>query len=590
MHEPLDNCTALVVDDDSRMRRLVCAGLEPLGFARVLTADGSEAAQRILSDAAVDLVVTDLDMPGLDGIGLMGWAREHCPSPVWIILSGVDTFDAAVEGIHHGAFDFLTKPPEFQKLQVAARNALEHRRLLAEKERLLAELRASSVELLQKVQELEQKSEVIANDLRRAEILQRALLPSRPPKVSGWRFDAIYRSGTNVGGDLYDVVAVGDDAIVFYVADATGHGVSAAMLSVLFKQRLAVTDEDGSVLGPADALARVGRRLLEDTLAPGLFLTVAYCVLDPRAGTLRMASAGHPPLVLQRVDGELRMLERTGPALGLTETPAYAEHALTLERGDRLLLYTDGILETLGTDGARAATADALGDRAADGRESLRRLLEAASTGCDAMHDRDDVTMVLAEFGGAGTSHFDNAADEVAAEPEEAEKDEAGFAAPEDRAVVWGGSARGATCLLVRGRGTWTHGDAFLRAACQAVDDGHHLAVDLTQCEYLDSTFLGTLHAIVCRAEPSRVRVHAPTAAVRALFEELGLERVTGCIESDAVRMTVALEPLRVTRSGSRASQLRVLRAHETLASLSEANRERFAGLVAALRAELGER
>jgi DNA-binding NtrC family response regulator len=86
-------------------------------------------------------------MPGLDGMELLRWGREHAPGTIWIILSGLDTFDSAVEAIRLGAFDFLAKPPRVAELEVAVRNALERRALLLERERLHAELRTTNQRL-----------------------------------------------------------------------------------------------------------------------------------------------------------------------------------------------------------------------------------------------------------------------------------------------------------------------------------------------------------------------------------------------------------------------------------------------------------
>ena len=216
-----------------------------------------------------------------------------------------------------------------------------------DKERLLEQLQASHLELVTRLRELEQKSQTIRSDLERAQVIQRALLPARPPELEGVRVDSLYRPGMHVGGDLYDVHALGPDAVAIYVADAAGHGVAAAMLSVLFKQRLRMVDEAGAPLAPAEVLRRVNERISCDFLAQGLFLTAAYVLLDTRTGALSVASAGHTPIVLRRTSGEHVLLERTGPALGLVDDASYTEHRIEFEPGDRMILYTDGLIDGL---------------------------------------------------------------------------------------------------------------------------------------------------------------------------------------------------------------------------------------------------
>ncbi|MGH7551747.1 MAG: PP2C family protein-serine/threonine phosphatase, partial [Longimicrobiales bacterium] len=349
----VESAKILIVDDDPLVRRLVRRGLESSGFQTLVEAQDGPSAQAALGAGGVDLVITDLRMPGMDGLDLMRWATKHVPGVAWIIISAVEAFDAAVEAIRLGAFEFLTKPVHAQQLDVAVRNALGARRLQREKDRLFAELEASHRALLEKVGELEEKSEVIRRDLQRAEMIQRALLPKQPPRLDSFCLQTFYRTSRYVGGDLYNVVRLTDRHVALYVADATGHGVSSAMLSVLFDRKLVLAEEaEHQPHSPARVLADVNRAICEERIAPGLFLTAAYCLLDTTANEGMIALAGHPPALLHRADGQLLAFPRTGPALGLTPGASYDEERFELGPRDRLLLYTDGVL-----DGAQAGMA-----------------------------------------------------------------------------------------------------------------------------------------------------------------------------------------------------------------------------------------
>src|SRR5688572_22582117 len=136
-----NSITALIVDDDRVTRSVVREALIELGCTEVLEAgDGIEAQEILRVRPEIDLVIVDIIMPRLDGLGLVAWAREHCPGPVYVILSALDRFDKAVEAIRLGAFDFLAKPIRNEELEVSVRNALEHRALLLERARLQADL------------------------------------------------------------------------------------------------------------------------------------------------------------------------------------------------------------------------------------------------------------------------------------------------------------------------------------------------------------------------------------------------------------------------------------------------------------------
>jgi len=465
---------------------------------------------------------------------------------------------------------------------------------LVEKERLLGELQARSIELLDRLRELEHKSETIRQDLARAQVIQRALLPARPPALEGVHVHALYRPGMNVGGDLYDVVRLDGDSVALYVADATGHGVTAAMLSVLFKQRLEMRDEGRRALAPGEVLRRVNARLCGDVLAPSLFLSAAYVLLDTRTGELRAASAGHTPMLLSRTDGETQLLERTGPALGIGASSDFGEHRLALQPGDRLILYTDGLTEGLDPDAIADLLVPALsgaGSEAFDGPQRLRGLYDDAARRVKAFVDDagcDDVTLLLVQAGD-GPSSFDNGSrDETAASRDAPPLPESSSSTCAPHQALWIAESPEETYLAIHGRGTWTRADKFRCLAQDSLERGKRVTVDLANCAHLDSAFLGTLHEIVAGAPAGRTRVRRPSELVRRLFEELGLERVRASIEDDAPGPPCELAPV-VQESAARESQLRLMRAHETLAELSEENRERFAGVAKALRAEFGE-
>lgn len=547
--------TVLIVDDDVVTRAVVRAGLTRRGTYRVLTAPDGMAAQAILLSDDVDLVITDLLMPRLSGLDLIRWAKANSIEPAWIILSGLETFDAAVEAIQVGAFDFQAKPLALPRLEVAVRNALEHRRLVAERDRLFAALAAESA--------------VIQRDLERAAVIQRALLPSEPPTIEGYAINALYRPGNHVGGDLYNVIRIGTRHLVLFVADATGHGVSSAMLSVLFSRRLLIRDDSGAPLAPATVLARVNHALCAERVGAGLFLTAAYAVLDLENGELRFAAAGHPPVVLSTAAGEVRELSRTGPVLGLAAEAHYTEIGAHIGAGDRLFFYTDGLLQH--DEVAQRHAIESGLQSSTDGRSLLKTLLEGAQHP-GVLHD--DVTLLLLHAA-PGPSHFENAGTGT------------GMGTAIGRpSAVWYGETDEASVLQVRGRGMWVDCDAFHDTASAIADDLRPVVIDLSLCDYLDSTFLGTIHELVTA---HRVLVQGLTSPVRATFEELDMGRVLGVAKAVPVELPEDMQPLSAVLAPGAAAQKQMLRAHETLAALSENNRRRFGGVVDALRAQSAE-
>lgn len=422
---------------------------------------------------------------------------------------------------------------------------------------------------------LEDQAAVMERDLNRAEIIQRSLLPHRVPKLKDVSLHTLYRPGRNIGGDLFDLVVVNDRFLVMVIADAAGHGVSAAMISMLFKNRLRVVDDDGRPFRPCEALGRLNAAMHQDKPAPGVFVTAAYALLDMDERTLVVASAGHPPVIRLGRDGRVDYLGHTGPALGLYPDAAFGEQSLKLETGDRLLLYTDGVFNAPAEQvpPTPADLAAALAEVPEEGN-CLAQLLRGVMGGDD-MEDRDDVSMILLQ---AGLGH--NYLDEPVQQPEPGA---AGEPAPP---VIRYAESDDATFLVLEGRVTWLCGQTLLDAALAVVQSGRSLIIDLAGCRYLDSTVLGTLHELVewSREHDAELRIQRVPEALVEAFRELSMTAVLERITDEPVAVPEPTREVQVPEHSRNANRKRLLRAHEILSELSEDNRREFRGVIEALR------
>ncbi|MBN1942968.1 MAG: SpoIIE family protein phosphatase [Phycisphaerae bacterium] len=579
----------LLVDDEPGVRGLLRNVLKGRYECECIEAHDGIQAQEILRAEDIDVVIVDLTMPRMDGMSLLRWAKEERNSSAWIILSGAGGFDDALEAIHLGAFDYIAKPiHNVDELVITVRNAVRQRHLEMDRERLMEDVEERNLQLAEQVVHLQEACRILTNqqetidaDLRRAELIQRALLPLTVPDASRTAVNTIYRPSHIVGGDLYDLIPLPSGHLAVYVADAAGHGLSAAMLAVLFKHRVALWDDRiEQPIPPEQVLQAVNNCLWEECKAPGLFVTAIYALVEPDGEHVTLASAGHPPAVLCRSDGSFEILTADSPALGINEQVRYFQNVVSLEDGDRLLLYTDGLFTS--PDPQEALTpeivANLIVSHPDDSRTTLNRLLAAAVDRRRGYGQEDDITMVMLALGEA-TSGVDNGLSE--AEPPEPP--------PASAPGLQIGQNEQGTVICLNGRGCWTHSADFYEVCLQELTPDRTLTVDLSYCEYLDSTFLGTLQELADQSDQENMPFylqHVPDL-VMDLLRELGMTRVVGRIRRGDGSIPKDLMPVLYGNFSDRDHQHRVLHAHEALAELNEDNRREFDRLIDMLRREL---
>jgi serine phosphatase RsbU (regulator of sigma subunit)/anti-anti-sigma regulatory factor len=581
----------LIVDDDEDIRALLARALADAEDREFELASSAAEARESLIRRPFDIVITDLSMPDEDGVSLMRWAAEHRPGALWIVFTGHGTLENAVEALQLGAFDFFSKPlHEFDSLRNAVRNALSHQRLLAESKRLEQELKESNERLRRNVEKLEEacglleeQAGALRDDLLQAGVIQRALLPRDAPGLDRHHVRAHYRPSQNVGGDLYDVTRLDERHVALLVADAAGHGLAAAMLAVLFRSQLPLIDgATGAPRDPREVMAMVSRSICEALSGSAHFVTAVYCLLDTETGRATIASAGHPPVFWLRPGRDLERIFHTGPALGLYPAADYAQQEIELDEGDHLFFYSDGLYDLLPKDGAAPDESIAAAFEASqrDPVLAFDGLFSAHSSSAspdDA--NRDDVTALML-VASPGESLLDNGAAPLLSPP-------ASVPAPSaSQALV--GVDSGRTSLSIRGLGDWTRSFGFHSACAAAIHESQHVTVDLTLCEQLDSTFLGTVHALCQLADDADVefRLQGVTPGIEALFEELGMRNVADHIVPCMLPLPTRMRPVDAHPSDRWAQAQHLLWAHEALVKLNARNRRQFDPLLAQLSRE----
>ena len=205
-------------------------------------------------------------------------------------------------------------------------------------------------------QRLEQERierERIEQELLVARRIQHASLPKEVPTLEEWQISPYFQPAREVGGDFYEFFELDDGRVGFAVGDATGKGVPAALVmtgTCAFLGGVATA----SGASPGEALALANEALLA-RIPPNMFVTCFYAILDPKSGSLRYANAGHDLPYLHR-NGEAEELRARGMPLGIMPTMSYEEGEISLEEGDSVLFYSNGLVEAHDPKGGMSAS------------------------------------------------------------------------------------------------------------------------------------------------------------------------------------------------------------------------------------------
>ncbi|MCY4194208.1 MAG: SpoIIE family protein phosphatase, partial [bacterium] len=323
----------LVVDDEpdleplvlQRMRRHIRANEYEFVFA----SDGVEALEKLNADPTIDMVLSDINMPKMDGLTLLQQLPGVDPNLRAVIVSAYGDMDNIRTAMNRGAFDFVTKPIDFDDLKITIARTLEH----------LAEWREA----------LSSRDQLVAlqNELSIASQLQQSILPDIPPVTHGCEVSANMEPARNVGGDFYDYLHM-DGYVGLVVADVSDKGIPASMF--MMSSRTALKGAAIGLREPEMVLAEVNNQLQQDN-PTFMFVTLVYALFNPDSGLLTYSSAGHDPPLLIKSDGAVTELPHTkGVALGIAPDVEYTQESVTLAPGDTVVLFTDGVTEAMNAD------------------------------------------------------------------------------------------------------------------------------------------------------------------------------------------------------------------------------------------------
>ena len=381
----------LVVDDEvdlqplmlQRMRRDIRSGRYSFVFAH----NGIEALEKLNEDDTIDMVLSDINMPQMDGLTLLEQIPSVDPNIKSVIVSAYGDMKNIRTAMNRGAFDFVTKPLDFADLRITIERTLAH----------LTEWRAALASRDQLVS--------LQRELDVASKMQKSILPTRFPQRDDFEVFAHMEPARNVGGDFYDIIQLDGGRLGLCIADVSDKGVPAALFMMSSRTLL-----KGASIGcenPGDVLREVND-LLRETNDTEMFVTLLYGIYDPATGDFNYANGGHNEPLLIKPDGSSSLIPRTGGIiLGVMAGMEFADNTINIGPGHTLFLYTDGVSEAMNV------TAEEFGmERLAvifadtppsDAEETTMSVFEAVHAFAGETPQSDDITCLTLHRSEAGS-------------------------------------------------------------------------------------------------------------------------------------------------------------------------------------------
>ncbi len=334
----------LIVDDEEFNRELLEGLVESFGHESETACDGKDALEKITP--AIDLILLDAMMPGMDGFEVARRTRENplvAQIPI-VMVTALTSKEDRLRAVEAGANDFITKPIDRTELKVRMTSLLKMKEAQDAIRRSREELRAHNA--------LMQADLDLARAMQEAFILKK--YPSFPTDAltdeSEFNFCHRYIPATTLGGDFFDVLALSSTQAGVFICDVMGHGVRSALVTAMMR---ALVGERKSVASdPGQFMSAINTHLLsilEQSRTP-MFASAFYLIADVEKGTISYSNAGHPsPIRIRRDTGQTSHLVEeplaSGPVLGVFGEVTYQTVTSELSSHDMFALFTDGLYE-----------------------------------------------------------------------------------------------------------------------------------------------------------------------------------------------------------------------------------------------------
>ncbi len=312
--------TILTIDDHPLNLRIIEKTLSKEGY-RVLSAANGPSGRRLARQQQPDLILLDIKMPGEDGFDVIRSLKQDPATmaiPV-IFLTASHSVTSKLKGFQLGAVDYITKP--FHPLEVIARIRLHLKLSIAGNSLITAQ----------------------ADRLRQVSQAQASLLPT-PQTHPDAAFGIFYKTMEEAGGDFYDIIDVADNIKGYFIADFSGHGIETSYMTYSLKALL--TQNFTPIYKPSESMKIINDVLVE-LLPEEKYLTACYLLINRMTGLATIINAGHLPVIFMPASGEAHLIKIDGDILGIFTDATFGVMQFKVSPGDRLFMYTDGLVESV---------------------------------------------------------------------------------------------------------------------------------------------------------------------------------------------------------------------------------------------------
>lgn len=380
----------LVINDEEEIRELTQTVLKTKGYETFEANSGTTGIEQALHHKP-DLILLDIIMPNMDGYET---CQKLKASPITkdipiLFFSSLTSPKDKIKGLELGAVDFINNIADRGEMLARVQTHLHI-------QSLTQTLKDSNAKLIQKQKNLD-------DDLHAAAMIQRSFLPPTNFKIPSLQLASIWLPANLLGGDIFNIIKCNQDKVIFYMVDVSGHDVPSALVTVSISQYLHQQNAfSTSLLSPKQMMQELDKEYPMDRF--NRYFTIYYIVLDISTGTFSYSCAGHPPAIVLSKNKGFKLLDRGGTIIGLNKALPFEEGIESLNNGDKVILYTDGVTEMKNQNNELYGTERLYALLEKVKNEPVVEIVNAIKTSLDdfgqGVVSQDDISILCFEFNG----------------------------------------------------------------------------------------------------------------------------------------------------------------------------------------------